>query len=154
ARHRPDHGLLQHAEWRRAAVQAARRSIHDERQLPSAGYGGGTGPDSVPLGFADQVFFGDGAGNAVAPPATSIYNPNAVVSAYSAGNFNLYTLRRQWFNCSDPAQPGVQPILSYLQSLPYEVSSNCDPGHFYNAVNVNPAWTPQGTPQTGTIVPA
>src|SRR5215470_2237945 len=43
---------------------------------------GGTGPDSVPLGFADQVFFGDGAGNAVTPPATSIYNPNPVVSAY------------------------------------------------------------------------
>ena len=37
---------------------------------------GGTGPDSVPLGFADQVFFSDGQGNAVTPPASSIYNPD------------------------------------------------------------------------------
>jgi phospholipase C len=34
---------------------------------------GGTGPDSVPLGFADQVFFGDGHGNAATPAAASIY---------------------------------------------------------------------------------
>lgn len=37
---------------------------------------GGTGPDSVPLGFADQVFYSDGSGNAVTPPAASIYNPD------------------------------------------------------------------------------
>jgi phospholipase C len=72
---------------------------------------GGTGPDSVPLGFADQVFFSDGKG-------------------------------------------GVAPILSYLKSLPYTLDPKCDAGHFYNAVNVNPAWTPQGTPGTGRVVPA
>jgi phospholipase C len=113
---------------------------------------GGTGPDSVPLGFADQVFFGDGNGNPVPPPATQVYNPNPVVAAYPT-NFNLYTSRRQWFNCSDPAAPGVKPILDYLAKLPYEVSPNCQAGAFYNAVNVNPAWTPQGTPQSGTVVP-
>src|SRR5215510_5141387 len=98
---------------------------------------GGTGPDSVPLGFADQVFFGDGHGNVATPPATQVYNPNPVVAAYPT-NFNLYTSRRQWFNCSDPAAPGVKPILDYLAKLPYEVSSNCQSGAFYNAVNVNP----------------
>lgn len=115
---------------------------------------GGTGPDSVPLGFADQVFYGDGNGNASTPPASSIYNPNPVTSVYSSGDFNLYTQRAQWFNCSDANQPGIQPILSYLAALPYKVSSNCDPGHYYNAVNVNPAWTPDGRPSTGTFVPA
>jgi phospholipase C len=115
---------------------------------------GGTGPDSVPLGFADQVFFGDGHGNATMPAPASIYNPNPVTSAYSAGNFNLYTTRAQWFNCSDSMQPGIAPILSYLRKLPYEVAPNCDPGHYYNAVNINPAWTPEGTVQAGTIVPA
>jgi phospholipase C len=76
---------------------------------------GGTGPDSVPLGFADQVYFSDGkADGAVAtPPMATIYNPNPVTSAYSGGNFNLYTNRAQWFNCSDATQPGVGPILSY-----------------------------------------
>jgi phospholipase C len=114
---------------------------------------GGTGPDSVPLGFADQVFFGDGSGNAVPPAASSIYNPNPQTSAYSSGNFNLYTSRKQWFNCSDPTQPGVQPILTYLKALPYEVSPNCDPGHYYNAVNINPAFNPDGSPSTGTFIP-
>src|SRR5215471_16377345 len=113
---------------------------------------GGTGPDSVPLGFADQVFFGDGAGNPIPPPATQVYNPNPQVAAYPT-NFNLYTLRRQWFNCSDPAAPGVKPILDYLAKLPYELSPNCAPNTFYNAVNVNPAFTPGGAVQAGTVVP-
>jgi phospholipase C len=116
---------------------------------------GGTGPDSVPLGFADQVFFTDGSatGNVTTPPASQIYNPNPVVAAYSGGNFNLYTSRGQWFNCSDASAPGIKPILDYLAKLPYELSPNCQPGAFYNAVNVNPAWTPGGTPQGGSIVP-
>ena len=64
---------------------------------------GGTGPDSVPLGFADQVFFGDGHGNAATPPASSIYNPDP-----QPNTLNQYTARKQWFNCSDPAQSGNQ----------------------------------------------
>jgi phospholipase C len=116
---------------------------------------GGTGPDSVPLGFADQVFFTDGtsSGGVGTPPATQVYNPNPQITAYSGGNFNLYTSRKQWFNCSDPTAPGVKPILDYLQKLPYEVDPKCQAGAFYNAVNVNPAWTPGGAVQTGTIVP-
>src|SRR5262249_14079262 len=60
---------------------------------------GGTGPDSAPLGFADQVVFTDGtaAGTLVPPPAGTVYNPNPQTSAYSGGNFNLYTLRKQFF---------------------------------------------------------
>src|SRR5262249_4041378 len=83
-------------------------TMSDNYQQPVMG---GTGPDSVPLGFADQVFFGDGAGNVATPPATTVYNPNPQVTAYSGGNFNLYTKRAQWFNCSDPSAPGVKPIL-------------------------------------------
>jgi phospholipase C len=117
---------------------------------------GGTGPDSVPLGFADQVYFSDGTaqGNVATPPATSIYNPNPQVAAYSFGNFNLYTTRKQFFNCSDATQPGVAPVLSYLAKLPYHVDPKCQSGAFYNAVNVNPAWTPQGTAQGGLVIPA
>jgi phospholipase C len=74
---------------------------------------GGTGPDSVPLGFADQVFFGDGNGNPLKPAANRIYNPDP-----QAGTLNLYTTRAQWFNCSDTSQPGIQAISSYLKALP------------------------------------
>jgi phospholipase C len=110
---------------------------------------GGTGPDSVPLGFADQVFFGDGKGNAATPPATSIYDPDP-----QANTLNLYTARKQWFNCSDPTAPGIKPILDYLGKLPYTVQAKCDAGHYYNAVNINPAWTPQGTPSGAGSIPA
>jgi len=105
---------------------------------------GGTGPDSIPLGFADQLFFSDGNGNAVTPPANRIYNPDP-----QPGTLNLYTQRAQWFNCSDTNAPGTKAISDYLKKLPYKVSRNCDAGHYYPAVNVTPAFTPAGIP-TGT----
>jgi len=101
-----------------------------------------------PLGFADQVFFSDGNGNAATPPANRIYNPDS-----QNGTLNLYTRRAQWFNCSDPSQPGIGAIKNYLNSLPYAVETKCGPGQFWQAVNVNPAFTPKGLPQTGLTVP-
>jgi phospholipase C len=109
---------------------------------------GGTGPDSQPLGFADQVFFSDGNGNPATPAAANIYNPDP-----QAGTLNLYTHRAQWFNCGDANQPGIAPILNYLQALPYAVDPKCGPDQYWQAVNVNPAFTPKGTPQSGLIVP-
>src|SRR6202790_273166 len=109
---------------------------------------GGTGPDSVPLGFADQVFFSDGGGHPTPPPANTIYNPDP-----AASTLNLYTARKQWFNCSDQNQPGIKAILDYLGKLPYAVNTKCDAGAFYNAVNINPAWTPQGTPSGAGSIP-
>jgi phospholipase C len=98
---------------------------------------GGTGPDSVPLGFADQL-------SNPLPPAGSIYNPDPV-----GGTLNLYTARKIWFNCNDQSQPGIAAISAYLMALPYPVSPNCDPGQYYNAVNVNPYWEPNGVHTTG-----
>jgi len=109
---------------------------------------GGTGPDSQPLGFADQIFFSDGNGNPATPAAKNIYNPDPV-----PGTLNLYTQRAQWFNCSDPSQPGIAAITNYLNALPYAVETKCGPGQYWQAVNVNPAFTPKGTPQSGLIVP-
>jgi phospholipase C len=110
---------------------------------------GGTGPDSVPLGFADQVFYGDGMGNPALPPTTTIYNPNP-----QPNTLNQYTHRAQWFNCSDPSQPGIAAIRNYLNKLPYALDQKCATGAYYNAVNINPAWTPQGTASgPGSIPP-
>ncbi|HEY2460897.1 MAG TPA: alkaline phosphatase family protein, partial [Candidatus Acidoferrum sp.] len=109
---------------------------------------GGTGPDSQPLGFADQVFFSDGNGNPATPPAANIYNPDP-----QPGTLNLYTNRSQWFNCSDPTQPGIAAITDYLHALPYKLDPHCGPGQYWQAVNVNPAFTPKGLPQGGLIVP-
>jgi phospholipase C len=109
---------------------------------------GGTGPDSQPLGFADQVFFSDGKGNPATPAAKNIYNPDPV-----AGTLNLYSQRAQWFNCNDTTQPGIAAITNYLSVLPYAVETKCGPGEYWQAVNVNPAFTPKGTPQSGLVVP-
>ncbi len=109
---------------------------------------GGTGPDSQPLGFADQVFFSDGNGNPATPAAANIYNPEP-----QPGTLNLYTRRAQWFDCSDDILPGIAPITSYLKSLPYHVQSKCGPGQYWQAVNVNPAFTPKGAVQAGLVVP-
>jgi phospholipase C len=109
---------------------------------------GGTGPDSQPLGFADQVFFSDGKGNPATPPAKNIYNPDP-----KPGTLNLYTQRAQWFNCNDTNQPGIAAITNYLSALPYSVETKCGPGEYWQAVNVNPAFTPKGTVQTGLVVP-
>ena len=110
---------------------------------------GGTGPDSQPLGFADQIFFSDGHGNPATPAAANIYNPDP-----AAGTLNLYTKRAQWFNCNDPNQPGQAAVAAYLAKLPYTVPNLCGPGQFYQAVNVDPAFTPKGLPGSGLIVPA
>src|SRR5215831_19159843 len=109
---------------------------------------GGTGPDSEPLGFADQIFFSDGNGNPATPPAARIYNPDP-----QAGTLNLYTKRAQFFNCSDQNAPGIAPITKYLSALPYAVQTGCGAGEYWQAVNVNPAFTPKGLVQTGTVVP-
>jgi phospholipase C len=109
---------------------------------------GGTGPDSQPLGFADQVFFSDGKGNPATPPANNIYNPDP-----QPGTLNLYAHRAQWFNCSDPGQPGIAAITDYLKALPYAVDTRCGPGQYWQAVNVSPAFTPKGLPTKGLVVP-
>jgi len=109
---------------------------------------GGTGPDSQPLGFADQVFFSDGNGNPATPAAANIYNPDP-----QTGTLNLYTQRAQWFNCADETLPGIGAITNYLKALPYAVQTRCGAGEYWQAVNVNPAFTPKGLVQSGLVVP-
>src|SRR5262249_25225844 len=110
---------------------------------------GGTGPDSIPLGFADQIFFSNSTGGPGTPPAARICNPD-----HAAGALNLYTTRAKWLNCPDQNAPGTKAITDSLMALPYEVSPNCAPGHYYPAVNVNqrsrPAACRPACPTTST----
>lgn len=109
---------------------------------------GGTGPDSVPLGFADQLFYSDGAGNPATPPPSDVFNPDP-----RPGTLNLYTRIATWMNCSDETQPGIAAITNYLKALPYAVQTHCGTGQYWPAVNVNPAFTPKGAAQSGPIMP-
>src|SRR5215831_2356358 len=110
---------------------------------------GGTGANHVMLGTGDAIFWSDGQGNPTTPPS-HIANPNPV-----PGTDDLYTVDLNFdgnfTECGNPAQPGIQPILSYLESLPYRPGSRCVPGHFYMVNNDSPGFLPDGTVDTKGI---
>lgn len=107
---------------------------------------GGTGANHVAIGTGDAVYYSDGNGHPLAPPANQIENPNPqpgtnnwyVQDGYSGGTYS---------NCSDTTQPGVGAILSYLQSLPYITfnNGNCAPATYYLLNNYNPGYNANGT---------
>ena len=100
---------------------------------------GGTGANHFMLGTGDAGFWSDGNGNPTTPPASEIANPNPV-----AGTTNKYTADNNFSNCSDFTQPGVAPIVSYLEALPYRAEPNCATAHYYMLDNTNPGFYPNG----------
>jgi phospholipase C len=110
---------------------------------------GGTGADSVMLGFSRPVYYQDAAGNAAVPPANQIENPNPAPGTdnwyaqdgYSGGTYT---------NCHDWKQPGVAPILDYLLALPYKPNPGCYEGRYYLLNNYNPGYNGDGTLNTSS----
>jgi phospholipase C len=127
---------------------------------------GGTGLDSLYLGFADAVWFQDQNGNLVPPhnemtfaggPVDEIENPNPqpgtnnfwIQDGYGGfgnvgGSTGVYG-GGTYSNCSDPSQPGVGPVLEYLASLPKPIKASCDAGHYYLLNNYNPGYFGDGS---------
>jgi phospholipase C len=106
---------------------------------------GGTAANHVMLGYADMVYFSDGHGNPVTPPASTIANPNP-----KTGTINQYTVDGNFTACADVTQPGIAPIVQYLGQLPYRPQPNCQPSHFYMVNNVNPGFLPNGASAGGS----
>jgi phospholipase C len=104
---------------------------------------GGTGANHFMLGTGDAAYWTDGNGNATTPPS-NIANPNPV-----AGTVNTYTADSNFSACANFNNPGVGPIVSYLDNLPYAAEPNCAPDHYYMLNNTNPGFLPNGT-----VVPA
>ncbi|HTC99509.1 MAG TPA: alkaline phosphatase family protein [Bradyrhizobium sp.] len=109
---------------------------------------GGTGANHFMLGTGDAAFWSDGKGNAIAPPASLIANPNPV-----AGTVNQYTVDGNFSNCGDFSQPGVGAVVRYLESLPYAAEPNCKPNHYYMLNNTNPGFLPNGALSGGNNLP-
>jgi len=113
---------------------------------------GGTGANHFMLGTGDAGFWSDGNGNPITPPASQIANPNPV-----AGTTNKYTADNNFSNCSDFKQPGIAPIVSYLEALPYRPAPNCATAHYYMLDNTNPGFLPNGfrapSPATQNMLP-
>ena len=129
---------------------------------------GGTGLDSIYLGFGDAIWFSDAIFKPAVPPHNQPVfagTPNAGVvdevedpdpqpttnnwynqDGYGAGGFGSpVSGGGSYTNCSDSTAPGVFSVLSYLSSLPYQVDPKCDPGHYYLLNNYNPGYFGDGS---------
>jgi len=109
---------------------------------------GGTGANHVMLGSGQGIWYTDGNGNVATPPSNEIENPNP-----QPGTNNWYTQDGYgggtYSNCSDPTQPGVKQVLSYLSSLPTKPNPNCASGYYYLLNNYAPGYYGDGTVNSG-----
>jgi phospholipase C len=111
---------------------------------------GATAVNHQMIGAGDDVFWTDGDGAPITPPVAQIADPNPV-----AGTVNRYTNDSNFTNCSDVTQPGIEPIVAYLNSLPYAAEPNCQENHYYMLNNVSPGFLPNGAPSgTGNVPPS
>ena len=130
---------------------------------------GGTGANSLMLGFADAIFFSEADGNPATPPhnqvvrkqvpsetgtVDEIENPNPAPGTNNwytqdgyggGGNGTPFYGGGSYSNCSDSDEPGVGPVLEYLTSLPYRVDPKCDVGRYYLLNNYNPGYFGDGS---------
>jgi acid phosphatase len=117
---------------------------------------GGTGANHIALGTGYAASYQNSAGQAVAPPAGEIENPNPLPNtnnAYTQDGYGSSTVTGNggsYSECADPSQPGVGAILSYEATLPYTTLHNCKPGRFYLLNNYNPGYNADGTLNTST----
>jgi phospholipase C len=129
---------------------------------------GGTGANHIMLGHGDAIWFSDGNGNATAPPhnvvvapgtanaglVDEVENPNPAMGTnnwytedgYGNGSYGSASSGGgSYTNCSDLTQPGVTPIVTYLQSLAHPIKPNCEAGHYYLLNNYNPGYFGNGS---------
>jgi len=128
---------------------------------------GGTGANHIMLGHGDAIWFSDGNGNPLTPPHNTVVdagtanagtvdeveNPNPAPSTnnwyaqdgYGGGSYGSASYGGgSYSNCADTTQPGVGPIVTYLQSLAHPIKPNCEAGHYYLLNNYNPGYFGNG----------
>ena len=128
---------------------------------------GGTGANHIMLGHGDAIWFSDGNGNAAVPPhnvtvatgttnagvVDEVENPNPAPGTnnwytedgYGGGSYGSASYGGgSYTNCSDLTQPGVAPIVTYLQSLRPPINPRCEAGRYYLLNNYNPGYFGNG----------
>jgi phospholipase C len=113
---------------------------------------GGTGANHIMLGHADMIWF-NSDGKPAVPPLTAtglneVENPNPArgtnnwysEDGYGSGKGATAYGGGSYSNCADRSQPGVGPVLEYLQFQ--RVDSRCESGHYYLLNNYNPGYEP------------
>ena len=106
---------------------------------------GGTAANHILLGTGDAIFWMTFNGQSV-PPNTVIADPDP-----QSTTLDKYKKDKEWTNCADTSQPGIAPIVNYLNSLPYKPDPNCEAGHFYMVNNLSPGFLPNGQIDTTAI---
>jgi acid phosphatase len=104
---------------------------------------GGTGANFFAIATADVPYFNVN-GTVAVPPANQIENPNPLPNTANFFSQDGYN-GGSYVNCSDPAQPGVAPILAALMKK--NVASNCDAGKYYLVNNYAPGYDMNGNLQ-------
>jgi phospholipase C len=115
-------------------------AISDNYHQPAMG---GTGLNSIMLGFGDALWFSDAQGDPATPPDNEIENPNPqpgtnnwwIQDGFAGGSYSA---------CADRRAPGVTAIIDYLQSLQRPIDPHCEPDHYYLLNNANPGYSGDG----------
>jgi phospholipase C len=117
---------------------ANRYTLNDNYHQPVMG---GTFANQMMFGYADALYYAKSDGTPGTPPSNQIENPNP-----QGGSNNFYTQDGygggSYSLCSDPSQPGVGPVVTYLTAI--GVNPNCAPNAYYLLNNYVPAFIGNG----------
>lgn len=114
---------------------------------------GGTFANMMMFGYADALYYAGSNGDPATPNHVPVPGSNPPVYVDEVENPNPAPGTNNWYtndgygggsytNCSDPMQPGVTPIVSYLNAI--HVSPNCAPNAYYLLNNYVPAYIGSG----------
>lgn len=138
---------------------ARRYTLNDNYHQPVMG---GTFANHMLLGYGEPLYYADANGDPATPDhvlvpgsnppvfVNEIENPNPAPGTnnwysndgYGSGNFSFGVDGGSYTNCSDYTQPGVAPIVNYLNAL--HVPPNCAPHAYYLLNNYVPAFIGSG----------
>jgi phospholipase C len=132
-------------------TQLAREyTINDNYHQPVMG---GTFANMMMFGYADALYYADANGDPATPNHVLVPGSNPPVYVNEVENPNPAPGTNNWYandgygggsytNCSDSQQPGVDPIVDYLNSI--HVSPNCAAHTYYLLNNYVPAFIGSG----------
>ncbi|MFB9269333.1 alkaline phosphatase family protein [Bradyrhizobium erythrophlei] len=114
---------------------------------------GGTFANHMMIGYADALYYADAKGDPATPDHVLVPGSNPPQYVNEIENPNPAPGTNNWYlndgygggsysNCSDPAQPGVGPVVTYLNAI--HVPPNCAPKAYYLLNNYVPAYIGSG----------
>jgi phospholipase C len=114
---------------------------------------GGTFANQMMFGYADALYYADQNGDPAVPNHVLVPGSNPPVFVDEVENPNPAPGTNNWYandgygggsytNCSDQTQPGVSPIVTYLNAI--HVPANCAPNAYYLLNNYVPAYIGSG----------